>query len=208
MTEMGAADSIYLRLRPPEGVSEDTESFLSTTKFYRPGRPLHAHQIFSNHPRAAKSLNRFLDWGDDAVLSPRERRMLILRTSTLTRCSYEWGVHSQQGELAGDVSADEVEALRHIPLPPGSWSERERTLLSLADAVCQTDTLNDDEWAKVSALLTPRDIIESLVVVGYYRMCAGLINAVGVPDEGDLGSGGSDGAGAQHLGKGENTDDH
>jgi hypothetical protein len=34
--------------------------------------------------------------------------------------------------------------------------------------------------------LSIADIIECLVVVGYYRMCSGLMNALAVPDEGEL----------------------
>jgi 4-carboxymuconolactone decarboxylase len=179
--------STFPRMRPPATVTEDTQRFLQETKFYREGRPLYAHQVLSNHPRAAKSLNRFLDWGEDAVLSQRERRMLILRTSKRTRCAYEWEVHSQQGQKAGDVSPQETTALDQDPLPPLPWSERERALLELADSVCRSDSLTDEEWIRTSKVLSAQDIIEALVVVGYYRMCAGLINAVGVPGEGDLG---------------------
>ena len=179
--------STFPRMRPPATVTEDTRRFLQETKFYREGRPLYAHQVLSNHPRAAKSLNRFLDWGEDAVLSQRERRMLILRTSKRTRCAYEWEVHSQQGQKAGDVSPQETTALDQDPLPPLPWSERERALLELADSVCRSDSLTDEEWIRTSKVLSAQDIIEALVVVGYYRMCAGLINAVGVPGEGDLG---------------------
>jgi 4-carboxymuconolactone decarboxylase len=179
--------STFPRMRPPATVTEDTQRFLQETKFYREGRPLYAHQVLSNHPRAAKSLNRFLDWGEDAVLSQRERRMLILRTSKRTRCAYEWEVHSQQGQKAGDVSPQETTALDQDPLPPVPWSERERALLELADSVCRSDSLTDEEWIRTSKVLSAQDIIEALVVVGYYRMCAGLINAVGVPGEGDLG---------------------
>ena len=179
--------STFPRMRPPATVTEETRRFLQETKFYREGRPLYAHQVLSNHPRAAKSLNRFLDWGEDAVLSQRERRMLILRTSKRTRCAYEWEVHSQQGQKAGDVSPQETTALDQDPLPPLPWSERERALLELADSVCRSDSLTDEEWIRTSKVLSAQDIIEALVVVGYYRMCAGLINAVGVPGEGDLG---------------------
>lgn len=179
--------STFPRMRPPATVTEETRRFLQETKFYREGRPLYAHQVLSNHPRVAKSLNRFLDWGEDAVLSQRERRMLILRTSKRTRCAYEWEVHSQQGQKAGDVSPQETTALDQDPLPPLPWSERERALLELADSVCRSDSLTDEEWIRTSKVLSAQDIIEALVVVGYYRMCAGLINAVGVPGEGDLG---------------------
>jgi 4-carboxymuconolactone decarboxylase len=176
----------FPRMHPPATVGDDTQRFLQQTKFYREGRPLYVHQVLSNHPRAAKSLNRFLDWEEDAVLSARERRMLILRTSKRTRCDYEWGVHSQQGERAGDVSTQEIAGLDQDPLPPSLWSERERTLLELADSLCRSDTLTDDEWIRTSRVLSAQDIIEALIVVGYYRMCAGLVNAVGVPNEGDL----------------------
>jgi alkylhydroperoxidase family enzyme len=123
--------------------------------------------------------------------------MLILRTSKRTRCKYEWGVHAQQGEKAGDLSAQEIAALDQDLPPRLEWSEREQTLLDLTDSVCRTDTLTDEEWVRASKVLSAPDILEALVVVGYYRLCSGLINAVGVPSEGDLESNPNDGPGGR-----------
>src|SRR5690242_3573595 len=64
----------FPRVPPPDRYDESMLAFLRTTKFYDQGRPLNAHQVLSHHPPAGRSLNRFLDWGDDAVLSARERR--------------------------------------------------------------------------------------------------------------------------------------
>jgi 4-carboxymuconolactone decarboxylase len=193
MPTVGAEGLDFPRMQPPDKIDEDTQAFLSTTKFFREGRPLNSHQVFSNHPRAARALNRFLDWGDEAVLSSRERRMLVLRTSMRANCPYEWGVHSQQAIRTGDLDAPELEMLGEESLQECSWSERELALLRTADNVCETDTLSDSQWKAVAAALDSPDIIEALIVIGYYRMCAGLINAVGVPEEGDLSQTGPDG---------------
>src|SRR4029077_17048450 len=101
----------FPRVPPPARYDESMAAFLRTTKFYVQGRPLNAHQVLSNHPPAGRSLNRFLDWGDEAVLSARERRLLILRTAGHARCEYELSVHRQQGVRNGDVSREEVAAL-------------------------------------------------------------------------------------------------
>jgi alkylhydroperoxidase family enzyme len=177
----------FPRVRPPGHYDESMLAFLRTTKFYDQGRPLNAHQVLSNHPPAGRSLNRFLDWGDDAVLSARERRLLILRTASRARCEYELSVHRQQGVRNGDVSTEEVSALDAGLMPvPESLSPRELALLAIADAICRTDTLDEEQWTAAVRVLTVQDIIECLVVVGYYRMCSGVMNALAVPPEGDM----------------------
>jgi alkylhydroperoxidase family enzyme len=187
MSELGGATPIFPRAQPPQHYTDEMVAFLRTTKFYDSGRALYAHQVLSNHPPAGRSLNRFLDWGPEAVLSGRERRLLIIRTAVRTRCPYELSVHRQQGLATGDLVADEVAALDHDARPPcPTISSREGALLDIADALCSADTLTDEQWdSAVSALSVP-DVIECLVVVGYYRMCCGLMNALGVPDEGEL----------------------
>jgi alkylhydroperoxidase family enzyme len=177
----------FPRLQPPERFDEAMGAFLRSTKFYRDGQPLNAHRLLALHPPAGRALNRFLDWGEEAVLSPRERRLLILRTSRRTGCTYEWKIHADQGVRHGELSVGEVAAVDG----DGStehWPPRERALLAVADAICARDTLDDSEWAQVSAVLSGPELIEALCIVGYYRMCAGLINALAVPDEGELDS--------------------
>jgi alkylhydroperoxidase family enzyme len=178
---------LFRRAQPPAHYTDEMAAFLRTTKFYDSGRALNAHQVLSNHPPAGRSLNRFLDWGSEAVLSGRERRLLILRTASLAHCSYEFGVHRQQGLSRGEMQPDEIQALDHDPrLSSPTLSARERALLDIADALCRTDTLSDEQWADAVSTLPIADIIECLVVVGYYRMCCGLMNALAVPDEGTL----------------------
>ena len=187
MSEFGGAAPIFPRAQPPEHYTDEMVAFLRTTKFYDSGRALYAHQVLSNHPPAGRSLNRFLDWGPEAVLSARERRMLIVRTAVRTRCPYELSVHRQQGLSSGDLVPDEVAALDHDPrLPCATLSSREGALLDIADALCNADTLTDEQWKAAASAVSVADIIECLVVVGYYRMCCGLMNALGVPDEGEL----------------------
>lgn len=176
----------FPRLEPPLAVSESMSDYLASTKFYRPGRPLRIHQLLAHHPRAGQSLNRFLDWGEDARLTSRERRLLILRTSIRTRCGYEWDVHAQVAVTNSELSDHQLEDLPRDVVSPELWTERDRLLVSLADEVCQSDTISDDLWEVASTAIDQATLIEALIVVGYYRMCGGLINAVGVPNEGAL----------------------
>jgi alkylhydroperoxidase family enzyme len=187
MNDVTGSAALFRRARPPAQYTDEMVAFLRTTKFYDSGRALYAHQVLSNHPPAGRSLNRFLDWGSEAVLSARERRLLILRTASVAHCSYELGVHRQQGLSRAEMQPDEIHALDHDPrLPSPTLSARESALLDIADALCRTDTLSDEQWADAVSTLPIADIIECLVVVGYYRMCCGLMNALAVPDEGPL----------------------
>ena len=180
-----AAPVEFPRLEPPAAVDDEMAEFLATTKLAVAGRALKLHQVLAHHPRAGIALNGFLEWGPDAVLSTRDRRLIILRTAANAACSYELGIHRWLGIATGDVTPDEVEELVVVGGSIGGrlWSDRERVLVNVTDAVCHRDTLDDDQWSAASAELSEAVLIECLMVSGFYRMCAILANALGVPDE-------------------------
>jgi 4-carboxymuconolactone decarboxylase len=138
-----------------------------------------------HHPRAMTSLRGFLEWGDEAVLSRRERELLILRTVASTECSQELSVHRVVAVGDGLISASELGRALSVDVD-SNWSKRESLLLLTTDAICQTDTLSDELWLEAVAHFRADEIIEALVVIGYYRMVSGLQNGLGVPAESDF----------------------
>jgi len=182
--ESTAVARVSRPLNPPEMTAE-LEALLRSSKLYREGQPLLVFNALMHHPQAMRALARRLNWGSDAVLNVRERELTILRTVARVRCVQEISVHRVVAEHSAGVSWSEVAtALRESDA--ASFGARESALLAIADAVCATDTLSDAQWSSVSTVLTVPEIIEALMVVGYYRLVGGMQNALGVPAEEDF----------------------
>lgn len=103
------------------------------------------------------------------VLPRRETELVILRVAHLRGCDYEFSHHVRLGKRAG-VTADDVRRLQEPQL--AGWTPREEVLLASADALVKSKDLDDDQWAAARALLSEREVLELLQLVGHYDMLA------------------------------------
>lgn len=103
------------------------------------------------------------------VLGRRETELVILRVAHRRGCDYEFTHHARLGKRAG-ISAEEIAAIQAEDL--SSWSPREKTLLSSADALIARKDLDDREWAELRSHLDEREALELLLLVGHYDMLA------------------------------------
>lgn len=113
------------------------------------------------------------------VLAPRDLEMLILRTAWLCQSPYTWGEHVAFGRKAG-ITPEEVE---RITLGSGApdWGEKDRAILRLAEELHQTCNVGDEAWEIVRKHFSDKEIIEMLMMAGFYREIAYLYNTMRVP---------------------------
>lgn len=145
--------------------------------------PLKLFRTVAYNPRVLGRLRRggLLDPG---AVTLREREIVILRTTARCGSRYEWGVHAAFfAEAAGFTQAELRATAVGAPDDP-VWSERERLLIALCDALHERATVPDALWAQIRAELDPSAIIEAVALVGQYHMVSFLTNALGVDDEG------------------------
>jgi alkylhydroperoxidase family enzyme len=112
-----------------------------------------------------------------------EREKLILRTAWLCRCRYEWGQHVEVARRAG-VGDDEI--VRVTQGPEAFPGARDQLLLRACDELVAGATLGDDTLAALREVLDARDVTELVILVGHYRMLAGLLNAAALPLDADM----------------------
>ncbi len=131
----------------------------------------------------------WLDFGTSLTnkgrLPMRTRELLILRVALRTSCEYEWANHVP-GALSAGVPPAEIASLTNLtPLTPGacSWSAAEAAALALVDDLCADDCASEQTWNALTAAYDEGEIVELLMLVGFYRMNAGLLNSLGVPAE-------------------------
>jgi len=106
----------------------------------------------------------------------RDRELAILRVALRTGTPYEWGNHTL-GALMGGVTEAEIRAVAD---PDATWPEADAALLHAVDDLCADDCVSDATWAALRATRDEGEIIEFLVLVGYYRLMAGILNSLGV----------------------------
>jgi alkylhydroperoxidase family enzyme len=123
----------------------------------------------------------------NARLMPRGRlersqtEAVVLRTALLCGSQYEWTQHVPLARRAG-LSAEQVEAVRTDPeselLP-----EPTRALLRAVAELLDDHALSGATYERLSATLSPAQILETTMLVGNYAMLAGALNSFGVPLE-------------------------
>lgn len=114
-------------------------------------------------------------------LPRRETELAILRVAHLRSCTYELAHHVELGRRVGVDAAD----LARVIAGPGAagWSDRERALLTMVDALHERD-VDDATWAALRTHLDEVAAIELCLLVGHYEMLATLIETLRIePDE-------------------------
>ena len=167
------------RIPPVVEPNDEQQELLSKTLIGPDGRALNIFATLAHHPRLLKRVNAlgglFMAHG---TLTPRERELVILRTAFRVGSDYEWAQHVVIGRRAG-LTDDEIGSLAR-PEQDGRWTDEERALLTAADELFATDELGDTTWAALERTWSTEQILELLLMIGFYRMLAGYLLAVRV----------------------------
>ena len=116
-------------------------------------------------------------------VDPREREIVIHRTCARAGAEYEWGVHAVAfGRPLGLTDAQLTATMHGGPDDP-AWSARDGLLVRLCDELHATATISDELWELLAAEWTPDQLLELVVIAGWYRLIAYVINACGVEPE-------------------------
>jgi alkylhydroperoxidase family enzyme len=120
---------------------------------------------------------------DGNVLSLRLRELLILRTCARAGCEYEWGVHVAVFAEAAKLTVREVGRTLSSPAEVDGWDERDAVLIATADALHDRATLSDSEFASLRVHFEETQILEIMMLAGFYRTVAYLANGLDLPLE-------------------------
>ena len=139
--------------------------------------PIALFRTLAHNPRVLRKfrLGSLLDRGS---LSLRERELAILRTSWLCRSEYEWGVHVAYFAVRAGLSDEEVRATCAPELPAGIFSAHDAVILRLCDSLHATASVDDALYAELGRELSSAQIVELLVLAGFYHTVAFATNAL------------------------------
>jgi alkylhydroperoxidase family enzyme len=119
----------------------------------------------------------------ESPLGLRERELVIDRTCARAGCEYEWGVHVAFFADAARLTAEEVAATLRVPAAPEDWPEREAALIAAVDALHERARLSDAEFERLQAHYDDTQILEVLMLAGFYRTVSYLCNGLALPLE-------------------------
>jgi alkylhydroperoxidase family enzyme len=120
---------------------------------------------------------------DKGTITVREREIVIDRTTARCNSEYEWGVHVAFFAQRAGLTPTQVRATVHGTAADPAWTDRESLLISLADALHDKADVCDDLWEKLKREFSDEQLVELIVLIGFYHTVSFLTNALRLPPE-------------------------
>lgn len=120
---------------------------------------------------------------DRGHLSLRQREIVIHRTTALCGSEYEWGVHARGFAQRAGLDAAQLASTVHGGPGDACWSEEDRLLLRLCDALHGQCDVDDALWRSLAATFSEPALLELLLLAGFYRTVSYLTNTLRLPLE-------------------------
>ena len=141
--------------------------------------------LFTTLARDPRLFGKFFAGGllDRGHLTLRQRELVIHRTTALNRSEYEWGVHAALFAARVQLTPEQLHSTVHGSPDDGCWSDEDRVLLRLCDALHATSTLDDALWSALRERFSDQAMLELLLLAGFYRTVSYLTNALQLPLE-------------------------
>ncbi|MGW8367229.1 MAG: carboxymuconolactone decarboxylase family protein [Gammaproteobacteria bacterium] len=148
-------------------------------KTMRGAPPLRLFTTLAIDPRLFK---RFFASGllDKGNLTLRQREIVIDRTTALCGSEYEWGVHVALFAERVGLTDEQVRSTVLGSATDSCWTEPERLLIRLCDALHRDCNIDDALWHDLTANFSEACIIEMLMLAGFYRTVSYLTNGLKV----------------------------
>jgi 4-carboxymuconolactone decarboxylase len=122
----------------------------------------------------------------ETALDPKLRELVILRVAHRCDGEYVWVQHAAIAGTTG-VSDAQTAALKRGETPADLFTDRERRAFAFADEVFDTCRAADDTFRAVRELFSPREVVELVLLIGYFRMISGLMTTLDVEVEAPFG---------------------
>lgn len=178
MPDLGRPRPATPRLAPLDPLPPDAAEILDGIVGAPDGSVLNIFGTLAHRPDL---LQPFLALGGTLLLHGRipgrEREIVILRIGAKAASVYEFGQHQLIGAQSGLSQAEIAQLAGDVD--DGDWSEDDRALIALADELSDDDAVTDATWTDLTRRWDEGQLVELLLLAGYYRMVSGFLNGVG-----------------------------
>jgi alkylhydroperoxidase family enzyme len=143
--------------------------------------------LFTTLARDPRLFRKFFSAGllDRGHLTLRQREVVIHRTTALCRSEYEFGMHAAVFAARVGLDPTQLYSMVHGGPADACWSDGDRLLLRLCDALHTACTVDEALWQELASAFRPEAILELVMLAGFYRTVSYLTNALRLPLEVD-----------------------
>ena len=130
--------------------------------------PLSLFRAVGRSPRAWSKFagGSLLDRGP---LSLREREIVIDRTTAMSGCDYEWGIHVRLFAERAGLSQAQIDGTAQRAIDPALWTEAEAVLLETVDRLIDDRRLGNFEYDRLASHYSEEQILEIVQLVAFYQ---------------------------------------
>jgi len=121
--------------------------------------------------------------GRKATLPLRDREVVIDRACARCGAQYEWGVHVAAFGEAAAFDARQVAVIADARGDLAALPARDQLLVRMVDELHDTATVGDALWRELAAHWSEAQLIELLMLAGWYHAISYVCNAARVPLE-------------------------
>ncbi|HXC53642.1 MAG TPA: carboxymuconolactone decarboxylase family protein [Candidatus Limnocylindrales bacterium] len=136
--------------------------------------PLNIFRMMAHAPMSFRPLMRL---GQSILsaqqLEPKLREYAILQAVHSYGGRYEWIQHVPIAEACG-ATAEQIKAIEDGNLGASCFDEKEKAFLAFVDESAKKVRCSDAAFAAAKKHLSDREIVETILTIGYYQMLARL----------------------------------
>ena len=148
------------------------------------GKPVNLYKALANHPAFVGAWTEFAQSMRADTKTPRAlRELMILRSGQVQQSEYEWAQHLRMARKSG-VREAQIGALAEWRTSK-EFDARERAALGIAEAVT-AGKVDDATWGEAAALFSREEMVELVMVAGFYSMVARVLDALRVELDDDI----------------------
>jgi len=127
-------------------------------------------------------LGRYL-LGRHAAIDLRDRELVILRVCARCGAEYEWGVHWTGFAGAAGLGDAERRATASVDSDLTQLAPKDALLITMVDRLHDTGNIDDALWEALNAHWSHAQLIELMMLAGWYHAVSYVCNAARVPLE-------------------------
>lgn len=167
--------------KPPyqNGIGKQIERWKAGSKLTTP----EIFEAFHIHPDLA-SRTGVLGAGflGHNLMSTRDREIIIDRVTGSHGAEHEWSLHATIFGNAVGLTDEQLDSTVSGPdREQGLWDDDELRLMEVVDELAASANLGDDAWTFLQDRYNDQQIVEFIVLVGWYRTVSSMCNVLQIP---------------------------
>lgn len=174
------------RLAPAEPPYDEATADLLARMMPGGAPPIALFRLLARHVPLAEAMHAMgrHQLGRGLTLGVRDRELLIDRTTARCGATYELGVHVAVYAGHAGLTPEQVTSLTSGASTDACWTDaRDRLLIEAADALHDHGDLGPHLRSRLLAELDDEQVLDVLVLCGFYRAVSYVVNVARLPPE-------------------------